>query len=225
MSKSTQSTQSKQPNKKSFCKVCKDAGKSEEEYTSHFVRATPDKNAPIVCPVLLSIECRFCRKNGHTESYCKDKAILKKRAEKRTNQVAKEVPKPRKIKGFQALCESDEEIVLKIEKKPKEIFPQLNPEAMKVVQQKKINAKTFADMARTPILEEKERLEIEQVSWLSTLKQFKSNKVASVTVPVIEPTMIPRKRLNWADEVSSSDEEEEEETNEYQDLDDDDMDW
>jgi hypothetical protein len=207
MSKSTQSN-----NKKSFCKVCKDAGKSEEEYTSHFVRATPDKNAPIVCPVLLSIECRFCRKNGHTESYCKDKAILKKREEKRVSnfEVAKEAPKAiatKKINGFRALCESDEEVVLKIEKKPKEIFPQLNPEAMKDVQQKKINAKTFADMARTPIVEEKERLEIEQASWLSTLKQFKSNKVASVTVPVIEPTMIPRKRLNWADEVSSSEDE------------------
>jgi len=213
MNRMSKSTQSKQPNK-SFCKVCKDAGKSEEEYTSHFVRATPDKNAPIVCPVLLSIECRFCGKNGHTESYCKDKEILKKRKEKRERsynfEVAKEAPKPKitKIKGFQALCESDEEVVLKIEKKPKEIFPQLNPEAMKDVQQKKSNTKSFADMARTPILEEKERLEIEQVSWLSTLKQFKSSKAKSVTIPIIEPTMIPRKRLNWADEVSSSEDEE-----------------
>lgn len=53
-----------------FCKVCKDAGKTEAEYTSHFVRATPAKNAPVVCPTLLALNCNYCHKKGHTIRYC-----------------------------------------------------------------------------------------------------------------------------------------------------------
>ncbi len=53
------------------CKFCKDAGKSVEEYTSHFIRATMDPNSRIVCPTLLAIECRFCFQLGHTVSKCK----------------------------------------------------------------------------------------------------------------------------------------------------------
>jgi len=53
-----------------FCKVCKDAGKSEEEYTSHYVRAGPEKDACVVCPTLLSQECAYCHELGHTKKYC-----------------------------------------------------------------------------------------------------------------------------------------------------------
>lgn len=52
------------------CKFCKDAGKSEEEYTSHFLRVSRDPNSRITCPTLLAIECRFCFKRGHTVSKC-----------------------------------------------------------------------------------------------------------------------------------------------------------
>ena len=52
------------------CKFCKDAGKSEEEYTSHFLRESKDPRSKIVCPTLLTIECRFCFKKGHTISKC-----------------------------------------------------------------------------------------------------------------------------------------------------------
>lgn len=52
---------------KTLCKVCQDAGKSEQEYTNHSVR---DKSGKTVCPTLLSQECRNCRKNGHTVKYC-----------------------------------------------------------------------------------------------------------------------------------------------------------
>lgn len=50
------------------CKVCRDAGKSEQEYSSHRVR---DKNGRVTCPTLLSQKCRNCGKNGHTIKYCK----------------------------------------------------------------------------------------------------------------------------------------------------------
>ena len=53
------------------CKFCKDAGKSLEEYSSHFIRETKDPNSRIVCPTLLAIECRYCFKRGHTVSKCK----------------------------------------------------------------------------------------------------------------------------------------------------------
>lgn len=54
-----------------FCKVCKDAGKSEDIYTSHFVRETPDKSSKVVCPTLLSQNCGHCGNAGHTSGYCK----------------------------------------------------------------------------------------------------------------------------------------------------------
>jgi len=57
------------PNK-AFCKVCHDAGKPESIYTSHFVRAAPSPDAPVVCPTLLAQPCRYCSVAGHTVKYC-----------------------------------------------------------------------------------------------------------------------------------------------------------
>jgi hypothetical protein len=56
---------------KKYCKVCHDAGKSETEYLSHFIRESRDPNSKIVCPTLLSLECRYCSNKGHTIKYCK----------------------------------------------------------------------------------------------------------------------------------------------------------
>lgn len=50
-----------------FCKVCKDAGKTETEYVSHYVK---DKTGKITCPTLLNQACRYCKKNGHTVKFC-----------------------------------------------------------------------------------------------------------------------------------------------------------
>jgi len=55
---------------KPFCKVCKDAGKSEEEYSNHFVRESSAPDSLVVCPTLLGQMCRYCRKQGHTVRYC-----------------------------------------------------------------------------------------------------------------------------------------------------------
>ena len=55
---------------KMSCKFCKDAGKSENEYTNHFLRESKDPNSRITCPTLLAIECRYCFKKGHTVSKC-----------------------------------------------------------------------------------------------------------------------------------------------------------
>lgn len=59
--------------KKPLCKVCRDAGKSEAEYQSHWVRS---KSGKVVCPTLLSQRCRSCGKSGHTVKYCKTVMVV-----------------------------------------------------------------------------------------------------------------------------------------------------
>ena len=51
-----------------FCKVCKDAGKTETEYTSHYVK---DKTGKTTCPTLLNQACKYCKQTGHTVKFCK----------------------------------------------------------------------------------------------------------------------------------------------------------
>lgn len=58
---------------KPLCKVCRDAGKSEAEYQSHWVRS---KSGKVVCPTLLSQRCRSCGKSGHTVKYCKTVMVV-----------------------------------------------------------------------------------------------------------------------------------------------------
>jgi hypothetical protein len=53
-----------------FCKVCHDAGKPKSAYTSHFVKDSPGPNGKVVCPFLLSLNCRYCHESGHTVSHC-----------------------------------------------------------------------------------------------------------------------------------------------------------
>ena len=66
---SSSSSSSSQP--QPFCKVCKDAGCPESDYTSHFVKDQPGPNGKVVCPTLLNQSCRICNQPGHTSSYCK----------------------------------------------------------------------------------------------------------------------------------------------------------
>ena len=73
MSYNNKSNSNKSSNgKKPFCKVCQDAGKPENEYTSHFVRTLPDINGNtiVTCPVLNATECRYCSQLGHTTKFC-----------------------------------------------------------------------------------------------------------------------------------------------------------
>lgn len=58
--------------RKPFCKVCHDAGKPESDFNSHYVKSLPDKqgNTKVICPTLLSTECRYCYGLGHTAKFC-----------------------------------------------------------------------------------------------------------------------------------------------------------
>ena len=51
-----------------FCRVCKDAGKTMSQYTSHFVKDRP--GGFVVCPTLLEQQCKYCHDKGHTPKYC-----------------------------------------------------------------------------------------------------------------------------------------------------------
>ena len=74
-------------NKKPYCKVCHDSGKSEKEYTSHWVK---DLSGKVICPNLLSLECRCCYQLGHTVKFCPVNLNRKKQEERIAREAAKE---------------------------------------------------------------------------------------------------------------------------------------
>jgi hypothetical protein len=105
-----------------FCKVCQDAGKSLAEFTSHNVRESKEPNARVTCPTLLSQECRFCFKAGHTIKFCNQ---IKKQEVKDSiakNRPVQEKRPAEKLKApsnvFQLLLDSEEEGEISDDEKP-----------------------------------------------------------------------------------------------------------
>jgi hypothetical protein len=107
MSTKTMSTKTIQ---RKLCPVCKDAGKPEKEYTSHFVRDKPGPDGKTICPLLLSLNCRKCGKKGHTFKYCKVN-VKDTRQEQEKTRPKQEKTRPNTIqKGkFVSLAESSDE--------------------------------------------------------------------------------------------------------------------
>jgi hypothetical protein len=58
-----------------FCGHCKNLGKPEREYTSHFPHKTQSKNSPLTCPELLKYVCTACKSRNHTFDKCNKKTI------------------------------------------------------------------------------------------------------------------------------------------------------
>jgi hypothetical protein len=46
------------------------AGKPKSEYSTHYTMSEPGPRGVVVCPYLLSLECRYCHELGHTPKYC-----------------------------------------------------------------------------------------------------------------------------------------------------------
>jgi hypothetical protein len=113
---------------KKYCKVCHDAGRTEAEYSSHFIRETRDPNSRVVCPTLLALECRFCYKKGHTVKYCKtlkNKDVLPQTIKRSKPQ---EIQKIQPTNTFACLEEEEEEVQEEEfeEEKIADEFPALN---------------------------------------------------------------------------------------------------
>ena len=189
-----------------WCKVCVDAGKTEKEYSSHYVK---DLNGKVLCPTLLSQECRFCHKKGHTTSHC---SALKKQKESEENSrrppvspPKKEVSAPKKSNVFAYLemnsDESDDEA---------EEFPDLVIAEPKNLLEKEISAPkkfSYASMAAKTEVEYK----IDQLK--VTQKTPFVDKKFEVKIPKVWPALAPGEKKSWVqmcDEDSSSGEEEEE---------------
>ena len=74
------------------CKVCRDAGKQEKVWNSHWVRDRP--GGKVICPTLLNQECRYCHKLGHTPSFCP--ILIAQKDNIPTNFTFVVTPKPKK---------------------------------------------------------------------------------------------------------------------------------
>ena len=134
---------------KPFCKVCQDAGKTEKEYTSHYVKSEPGPKGKVVCPTLLAQECRYCFGHGHTAGYCPVIATNKKVEEKalrnmavKNTQTKPSTEKKKSANKFAGLEDSDEDekvqpikvtIVSKSKIQLKDEFPALPSSSKKVV--------------------------------------------------------------------------------------------
>ena len=201
---------SQQNNKtKSFCKVCFDAGKSESEYTSHFVRSEPGPRGKVVCPTLLSQACTYCHINGHTVKFC---PTLKKRnklenIKQKQNEYSKykECKKPlqkENKKSVFAILDSDSDDV---EPEKEDNFPMLS----RVAEKKELTCATsYATMAaRAPISKPCE----DNISTIAVIDEPPSPADAPPDllyqrVGVIVPNKL--KHRSWADWSDSEDEDE-----------------
>ena len=159
MSSNNYNSNNKQVNKP-FCKVCHDAGKPESVYTSHFVRSAPGPNGKVVCPTLLSLECRYCYQSGHTVKFCsvlKEKTDYQARAQEKQSVVQpRPTQKKQEIKptnAFAALDVSDEESdeETKVTTVIKEEFPALGGAKSSVQETTKPSAFSYAKALATEI--------------------------------------------------------------------------
>lgn len=226
--------------KKPYCKVCHDAGKPESEYTSHWVRSLPDRTGKttVTCPTLLSTECRYCYKQGHTAKFCPVIAQNKKDRERSERQAARqeEVQKKEKIekikpaRGFAALMEdsSDSEVEEKIKvstssKPVVEEFPALGatsskPSMVVHLPSVKPEIKTgWAAMAAkpkmVPVQEDRFLAQLEERSMIKNLPQS-ALKPVHTPVIVVQQDRDYTKEIytkSWADWTDSDDSDSDEE--------------
>jgi hypothetical protein len=169
---------------KPCCKVCMDAGKSVEEYSSHWPK---DNKGQVVCMTLLSQECRYCHDNGHTPKHCpklaKDKnekaktdafwarqERIKAHEEARVKKPAAVAPKS--TSRFAILVDDDEsdESPRASKKAPavKEDFPALSS---KVVASSQSVSMSWSEMASAGSSAASSRVAVEK----SGLCEFKTN--------------------------------------------------
>lgn len=126
------------------CAVCKAAGKTEKEYTSHYVRDKPGPDGKTVCPLLLSQNCRRCGKKGHTFKYCK---VNLEKQYTPIVQVEKPLITPKNVFALLGDSSDDEEGEIKIKQpKPAPVVSTKEPAPVVSTKQPVIrNQPTYAD--------------------------------------------------------------------------------
>ena len=111
------------------CRVCIDAGKSVNEYTSHYVK---DLDGTVICPTLLNQKCLICGTCGHTASYCNSNAVAAKPIPPTAKPTAKPTARPTSSNKYALLGMMEEEerqtfasfpLLPELEKKPKNTRP------------------------------------------------------------------------------------------------------
>jgi hypothetical protein len=219
--------------KKPYCKVCHDAGKSESVYTNHWVRSLPDRNGKtnVTCPTLLSNECRYCFKVGHTAKFCPVIEQNNKARERNDRQIAREeeevkkkvkIEKSKPARGFAALQDDSdsesEEVKVSTQPNIVEEFPALGAPtktqmAVRLPSVKQEAKSGWADALAKPkptpekVEEQRFLTKLEERSMIKNLPQsaLKPQKI-SVTKGQLK---LRASEMNWADLDSESDSDEE----------------
>jgi hypothetical protein len=113
------------------CKVCESAKKPMNVIASHNPK---NRDGFTVCPTLLSQECRYCNKKGHTMKYCsrktkdEDNTWVLQQERKYANEKANTKVAKLLLASFDALYESSDE---EKEEVPKEEEPKEDPKESK----------------------------------------------------------------------------------------------
>ena len=211
-------------NQKPFCKVCKDAGKPESVYTSHWVRETPDIRSKVVCPTLLALECRYCHANNHTVKYC---PVLKKQDQDQEQSKPKPRPptkmptigKPVRSNIFMCLDSDSEEDEVKV-KKEEEQFPALSKD-LPALKAPRAPPKSYATALLHTVQEVKPDVsnkcpeecpekEVDELPALKTHRAPPTNPPEYKSVPWA--TSVQQMAMtSWADDCSSDEDDDEEE--------------
>ena len=186
-----------------------------------FMRRTGRERGAVVCPTLLSQECRYCGKKGHTPKYC----TITKKASVPTRQEERKVEKPKEEKKkyttcFEALInESDDEEEEVEWPGLREDLPSsvtLRPHQMSYAEMlaKKPEPKKEIKVAAV-IVPKKEEVAKKVWNWADDESSDEDEDIApkmQMGVKKPEPAKVsvyPKKIMNWADYETSDDEEEE----------------
>lgn len=212
-------------NKKPFCKVCHDSGKSEKEYTSHFVKTLQGQ---VICPTLLSIECRYCYKPGHTVSKCptikknnylqeKNQSAEKKALENQEKQKKEENKKNKNMFSALSLDEDDDEIKNENEEKSEinEEFPRLSALTMSTntnsITYKNLDYKSML-MKPKPITITEKAIPIPAATSSATVAIATSTNYAEESAVTFKKSYFQNSKMrSWADDYTSDEGDDEDE--------------
>ena len=152
---------------KPYCKVCHDSGKSEAEYTSHFVKSEPGPKGVVVCPVLLGSMCNYCKQKGHTLKHCKELEKNKNQEKKDSYYYEKREKKEVKTNCYRNSNNSSSSNVFQVlEEEVEEVFvdkfPPLCETRVKASSNNSSLAFSYASMAaKAPIVKEEQEVKEE----------------------------------------------------------------